>query len=90
MLRQVLEAIEETDGAVSVQTLSRRLALDPGVVAGLVEFWVRKGRLRVVADPLPLAGCPGSGCGGGCGGDCAQAGGCPLAALTPPALVRRV
>lgn len=45
MLQQILHEIERATGPITVQELSQRLQLEPGVVAELVAFWVRKGRL---------------------------------------------
>lgn len=60
MLYQILEAIEHTDGPVSLNELSRRLQIEPGMLEEMIAFWVRKGRLKDTA----VAGCGrgGQGC----------------------------
>lgn len=45
MLRKVLEAVEASEGGTDLRTLSRELGIDPGVLEGMILFWVRKGRL---------------------------------------------
>ena len=46
MLIKILREIEKSKGSVSLQELSRRLNIDPGVLDGMLEHWVRKGRLQ--------------------------------------------
>lgn len=62
MLYQVLEAIEQANGPVSLDELSRRLKIEAGALEGMIAFWVRKGRLKDTA----VAGCGGSGRGCTC------------------------
>ena len=45
MLRKVLEAVEASEGGTNLRTLSRELGIEPGVLEGMILFWVRKGRL---------------------------------------------
>jgi hypothetical protein len=76
MLQNVLQAIEATNGPVHLGLLSRQLGLDQQVLAGMVEFWVRKGRITTnlpagTACALPAGQCP-TAC--GCGGPA----GCPI------------
>lgn len=60
MLKQVLAEIEKSNGTVRMEVLSRKLGIDPAVLEGLVEHWVRKGRLqRMNQDDLL---CSSSGC----------------------------
>lgn len=46
MLHQVLHALETATGPVSLDELSRRLGIERGALAGMIDFWVRKGRLK--------------------------------------------
>ena len=46
MLHAVLSAVQHRDGPVDIQTLSRELQIEPGALAGMLDFWVRKGRVR--------------------------------------------
>ncbi len=52
MLHQVLQAIESAQGPLLLSDLSRQLELEPAVVAGMIAFWVRKGRLQ--DDDAPI------------------------------------
>ncbi len=69
VLRQVLHEIESSPGAVELGALSRKLGVDQSALEGMVEYWVRKGRLR--KNPTFCAG-------GGCGALCLGARRCPL------------
>jgi hypothetical protein len=42
MLYQLLEEIEQARGPVLVKDLGQKLNIDPGVLMGMIEFWVRK------------------------------------------------
>lgn len=63
MLHAVLEAIEQANGPIALNDLSRQLHLDPGVLDGMIQFWVRKG--RILQDGHAAAS-PHTGCGDGC------------------------
>lgn len=76
MLHQVLHEIERTTGPITVQELSQRLQLEPGVVAELVAFWVRKGRLVSGADAITTHAHH-------CGGDCQGPSTCHFVARLP-------
>jgi hypothetical protein len=68
-LYEVLQALEEADGPVSLRQLSRQLHIETGALEGMLMFWVHKGRLRVVEETA----CDSSLC-----GTCPVAGnGCP-------------
>jgi hypothetical protein len=69
MLYQVIEEIEQAQGPVLLKDLSQKLNIDPGVLMGMIEFWLRKGRLRD-DDTVAAAGiaCAGGGCGSHCSG----------------------
>ncbi|EFO80677.1 hypothetical protein OSCT_1450 [Oscillochloris trichoides DG-6] len=45
MLRQVLDAFERSQGPVSLDELSRQLGIERSALDGMIDFWVRKGRL---------------------------------------------
>lgn len=78
MLFAVLQAIETTGGPVHLGELSRQLGIDKQALAGMVDFWVRKG--RVVMSGRGETACPGpagqSPPAGAC--SCAGAAGCPF------------
>lgn len=58
MLQQVLEALEQAPGPLSLDELSQRLGVERGALEGMIAFWVRKGRLRDTGQGL----CGGRGC----------------------------
>jgi hypothetical protein len=64
MLKQVLEEFEKSDGVLSLEEMAARLGVERSALEGMIEFWVRKGRLRQVGPD---------------GGDCARCAGCYLA-----------
>lgn len=47
MLREVLQAVEAADGPITLNELSRRLDIDPGVLDGMLAHWSRRGRVTV-------------------------------------------
>ena len=80
MLYQLLEEIEQAQGPVLISDLGRKLDIDPGVLMGMIEFWVRKGRLRDDDAALEegLACAPN-----GCGDHCSGVSGCAFTAKMP-------
>jgi hypothetical protein len=75
MLYRVLHEVESVRGPVSLRELSHKLGVEPSALAGMLSFWVRKGRLQSNC----LAGydlCVG----GDCGPSCSS---CPLAKRPP-------
>jgi hypothetical protein len=74
-LYAVLNAIEQADGPISLSRLSRDLSIEPAALQGMVDFWVRKGRLRVQDGGACSAG--------GCGGCKVGPDGCPLLLRLP-------
>jgi len=78
MLTRVLDEIERSDGAIDLRTLGRRLEIEPGVLEGMIQFWVRKGRLiDHRSAPAESADCPP--CGPACGGGAT----CPFVVALP-------
>ena len=49
-LREVLHHFEAQTAPVSLQQMAREMALEPGVLEGMIAYWVRKGRLREVSS----------------------------------------
>jgi hypothetical protein len=47
MLRELLRLVETAEGPVSLTDLSRQLGVDVPVLDGMLQYWVRKGRLVV-------------------------------------------
>jgi hypothetical protein len=46
MLNQVLREIETAQAPITVRALSRKLGIEPDAMEGMIQFWVRKGRLQ--------------------------------------------
>jgi hypothetical protein len=66
VLRQVLQELEMAQGPISLEELSRRLDIDRDALRGMIEFWVRRGRLQNYDDAMAaaLAACPTGSCSG--------------------------
>ena len=62
-LRQVLQAFEQADTSLRLDALSRELGIAPGLLEGMIDHWVRKGRIREVHDALPDGCTSCHGCG---------------------------
>ena len=45
MLKKVLREIQIAEGPITIKELSRNLGIDPHALDGMLEFWVRKGRI---------------------------------------------
>jgi hypothetical protein len=79
MLWKVLQEVEAAQGLLDLNELSRRLGIDRSALDGMIQFWVRKGRLVDDAG----AGCATATCAGhGCGG-CAGGQSCPFTMKLP-------
>ncbi len=61
MLRQVLKEFEEIDDVLTLNEMAARLDVQSSVLKGMIDFWVRKGRLRQVGlddgDFVQYTGC---------------------------------
>lgn len=81
MLKQVLQEIEAADGPVSIDELGRKLGLERSALTGMIDFWVRKGRLRLEHQP---GGSASNICtSGGCRSTCAGPEVCPFVVKMP-------
>lgn len=63
ILRQVLEQFEQGQGAVSLPQMARTLGIERDTLQNMIEYWVRKGKLREVTSNTcttcgSAAGCP--------------------------------
>jgi hypothetical protein len=63
-LRQVLTIFEQADGALSLAHIARELEISTARLEGMLQYWVRKGRIREVVDLS--SGCPSCGVSGEC------------------------
>jgi hypothetical protein len=62
-LRQVLEQFEQSEGTVSLPQMARALGIERGTLQNMIDYWVRKGKLREVGAPActtcgSAAACP--------------------------------
>ena len=80
MLQLILQEIESAGGTVNLTDLSRKMDVDPGALEGMLDFWVRKGRLR-----RSHQGSGGEFCSTrlACAGSCGGAEGCPFVMRMP-------
>lgn len=69
-LSRLLTLFEESSGALSVRFLAQELGVTSERLEGMVDFWVRKGKIRVSAA---LTDC----------GSCGENGDCPLILTMP-------
>ncbi len=69
-LRQVLQAFEEARAPRTLSQLARELDISSGMLEGMIDHWVRKGRLRE------------TGSGAACT-TCGENGSCPFVAKMP-------
>ncbi len=61
-LRQVLNHFEHQSGTVSLTALAREFEIEPPMLQAMIDYWVRKGRLREVGS----LNCSTCGCSHGC------------------------
>jgi hypothetical protein len=81
MLKQVLQEIKAVQGTISLTELSRKLGVERSALEGMIQFWIRKGRLK---DDEREAEQLFATCGGGsCGGSCPGPQGCPYVLKMP-------
>ncbi|PID86034.1 MAG: hypothetical protein CSA11_11490 [Chloroflexi bacterium] len=59
-LRQVLMAFEKTNGSLSMAQLAQDLDVSPEQLNGMIQHWVRKGKIREVQELSECGNC-GSG-----------------------------
>jgi len=64
MLYQLLHEIEATPDTLSLGQLAAKLRVEESALRGMIDFWVRKGRLRGdevgATEALPI--CSSAGC----------------------------
>lgn len=81
MLWRVLHEFGAASAPLDLNELSRRLGIDRSALDGMIEFWVRKGRL--VDDAAGGAAATAACAGHGCGGHCPSAAHCPFTMTMP-------
>lgn len=56
-LGQLLDYLVDTPGVFSVPELARDMGVSLGQMEGMVEFWVRKGRIQITAEEMDCGTC---------------------------------
>lgn len=51
-LRQVLKQFEQNQEAISLPQMARTLGIERGTLQNMIDYWVRKGKLREVGAPV--------------------------------------
>ena len=46
MLQQVLREIRSAGGTINLNELAGKLNIEPSALEGMIQFWIRKGRLK--------------------------------------------
>lgn len=49
-LREVLNQFEVQREPVSVRAMARHMEINPNVLQGMIDYWVRKGKLRATSS----------------------------------------
>jgi hypothetical protein len=81
MLQKVLNEVKRAGGTVNLNELALKLNVERSALDGMIQFWIRKGRIRDddLAESQPFEACQTNGCAGNCPGPK----GCPFV-MTPP------
>ncbi|MEW6578652.1 MAG: FeoC-like transcriptional regulator [Chloroflexota bacterium] len=69
-LRQVLQTFEEARAPRTLSQLARELDIPPGMLEGMIDHWVRKGKLRETGSSPACT-------------TCGQSASCPFIAKMP-------
>jgi hypothetical protein len=81
MLQRVLREIEASQGTINLNDLAHKLGVERSALAGMIEFWIRKGRLKV--DDWEFETVCGTCSGAACGGSYPGPQGCPFVMKMP-------
>jgi hypothetical protein len=57
MLRDVLRVFETTQGPLSINEMARDLDITPGMLDGMIDYWVRKGKIRACGTESACHSC---------------------------------
>jgi hypothetical protein len=80
MLNIVLDAVDRHNQPVNLQTLSSELEIDAGALEGMLDFWVRKGKVAKRTPAAPDCTL--------CSTLCSADSACPLLAALPVTYMR--
>jgi len=68
MYSQVMRELQAAQCTLRLEDLAARVNVEPSALKGMLEFWVRKGRMRTGdGDAMDAAACAGA-CGQACPG----------------------
>ncbi len=56
-LGQLLDCFAGSPGGLSLPELSREMGISPGQTESMVEFWLRKGRIRISPEEADCGTC---------------------------------
>jgi len=56
-LGRLITIIEETKGALSFQELAEELDATPERVQGMLDFWIKKGKIKTVTSSIECGTC---------------------------------
>jgi hypothetical protein len=56
-LREVLRAFETARGPLSLNDNARDLGITPGMLDGMIDYWVRKGKIRPAVSGAACSSC---------------------------------
>ena len=74
MLQKVLQEVKSVQGPINLNDLAHKLDIDRSALEGMIQFWVRKGRLKNdQLEPEPTHEmCSSASCSSSCSGpkDC--------------------
>ena len=81
MLRQILQELASAQGPVNMNDLSRKLGVERSALQGMIDYWVRKGRLQ--DDDQALEAAMSVCTSGNCSTSCPGPQGCPFVMKMP-------
>lgn len=56
-LREVLNRFSEQSGPVSLRQMAQEMGIEPGVLQDMIDYWVRKGKLREATSGTECTTC---------------------------------
>jgi hypothetical protein len=81
VLHQILQEIEAAQGSINLNDLSQKLSIERGALEGMIQYWVRKGRLKDdTQENDVISGVCRT---GACGRSCPGPQGCPFVMKMP-------
>ncbi|MBI9043206.1 MAG: hypothetical protein JEZ06_01900 [Anaerolineaceae bacterium] len=66
MLHKILEEFEKSNSTISLNGLAKKLDIERGALEGMLEYWVRKGRIRADDQDSSCVSCHSTSACGSC------------------------